>query len=99
MIIDISSYNGKIDFDTLVKENDIERVIMRSTCKNGEPDSALAANITRLKRIDESIPIATSLPMREIMRTQYLKRLNYYIYLNLCHYCYFPKLYILTLNQ
>lgn len=58
MIIDISSYNGNIDFDTLVKENDIERVIMRSTCKNGEPDSALSANISRLEKIDDSIPIS-----------------------------------------
>lgn len=57
MIIDISSYNGNIDFDTLLKENDIERVIMHSTCKNGEPDSALSANISRLKKVDDSIPI------------------------------------------
>lgn len=57
MIIDISSYNGNIDFDTLLKENDIERIIMRSTCKNGEPDSALAANISRLRKVDDSIPI------------------------------------------
>ena len=57
MIIDISSYNGTIDFDTLVKENDIERVIMRSTCRYGDPDSALAANISRLIKVDDSIPI------------------------------------------
>ena len=57
MIIDISSYNGNIDFDTLVKENDIERVIMRSTTKNGEPDLALSANISRLKKVNDSIPI------------------------------------------
>ena len=57
MIIDISSYNGVIDFDTLIKENNIERIIMRSTTKNGEPDSALAANISRLKKVNDSIPI------------------------------------------
>lgn len=48
MIIDISSYNGNIDFDTLIRENDIERVIMRSTTKNGEPDTALAVNYQKL---------------------------------------------------
>lgn len=57
MIIDISSYNGTIDFETLVKENDIERIIMRSTTKNGAPDTALAANISRLEKVDNSIPI------------------------------------------
>lgn len=57
MIIDISSYNGSIDFDTLVKENNIERVIMRSTLKTGEPDSELSANISRLRKADDSIPI------------------------------------------
>ena len=58
MIIDISSYNGTIDFDTLIRENDIERVIMRSTLKSGEPDPALAANISRLEKINDSIPIS-----------------------------------------
>lgn len=57
MIIDISSYNGNIDFDTLIKENNIERVIMRSTTKNGEPDTNLAANISRLNKADKSISI------------------------------------------
>ena len=57
MIIDISSYNGTIDFDTLMKKNDIECIIMRSTCKNGEPDTALAANISRLRKVNDSVPI------------------------------------------
>ena len=57
MIIDISSYNGTIDFDTLIRENDIERVIMRSTLKTGAPDSALSANISRLRKADTLIPI------------------------------------------
>lgn len=57
MIIDISSYNGTIDFETLVKENDIERIIMRSTCRYGDPDSSLAANISRLNKVTDSIPI------------------------------------------
>lgn len=57
MIIDISSYNGTIDFDTLIEENDIERVIMRSTLKSGAPDSALSANISRLRKADKLVPI------------------------------------------
>lgn len=57
MIIDISSYNGTIDFDTLIEENDIERVIMRSTLKGGAPDSTLSANVSRLRKADDLVPI------------------------------------------
>ena len=57
MIIDISSYNGTIDFETLIKENVIERIIMRSTLKSGEPDPALSVDISKLKKVDDSIPI------------------------------------------
>lgn len=57
MIIDISSYNGDIDFNKLIMDNEIERVIMRSTIKTGDPDSKLVENIQNLKSVDDSIPI------------------------------------------
>ena len=50
MIIDISSYNGNVDFDKMLEAEDIERVIMRSVLKNGEPDSALSVNVSKLKQ-------------------------------------------------
>lgn len=45
MIIDISSYNGKIDFEEMKKNADVERIIMRATTKNGELDVRLLENI------------------------------------------------------
>lgn len=39
MIIDISSYNGKIDFAKMAQNEDIERVILRGTTKNGNLDT------------------------------------------------------------
>ena len=45
MIIDISSYNGKIDFKELAANENIERVILRSTTKDGELDTRYIENI------------------------------------------------------
>ena len=45
MIIDISSYNGKIDWPTVAAKENIERVIHRATTKNGQLDGRLIENI------------------------------------------------------
>ena len=45
MIIDISSYNGKIDFKEMAAKENIERVILRSTTKNGELDVRFMENL------------------------------------------------------
>lgn len=45
MIIDISSYNGKIDWPTVAAKENIERVIHRGTTKNGQLDGRLIENI------------------------------------------------------
>lgn len=45
MIIDISSYNGKIDWSTVAAKENIERVIHRGTTKNGQLDGRLIENI------------------------------------------------------
>lgn len=45
MIIDISSYNGKIDWPTVAAKENIERVIHRGTIKNGQLDGRLIENI------------------------------------------------------
>lgn len=45
MIIDISSYNGRIDWPTVARENKIDRVIHRGTTKNGQLDGRLIENI------------------------------------------------------
>lgn len=45
MIIDISSYNGKIDFNKMMREEPPERIIMRGTVKSGELDTRLIENI------------------------------------------------------
>ena len=44
MIIDISSYNGTIDYEVL-RTADIERVILRSTLKGGMLDSKFIENL------------------------------------------------------
>ena len=45
MIIDISSYNGKIDFQEMYNKESIERIIMRSTTKNNKLDTRLIQNV------------------------------------------------------
>lgn len=45
MIIDISSYNGKIDFKEMAAKENIERVILRGTTKDGELDTRYIENI------------------------------------------------------
>ena len=50
MIIDISSYNGKIDWPTVAAKENIERVIHRGTTKNGQLDGRLIENINGIAR-------------------------------------------------
>ena len=45
MIIDISSYKGKIDWPTVAAKENIERIIHRGTTKNGQLDGRLIENI------------------------------------------------------
>lgn len=45
MIIDISSYNGNIDFGEMYNKESIERIIMRSTTKNNKLDTRLIQNV------------------------------------------------------
>ena len=51
MIIDISSYNGTVDYYALKESNDIERVILRSTLKNGILDSKFIENLNGAKQV------------------------------------------------
>ena len=58
MIIDISEYQGVIDFDTLFKENKIDKVILRSTKKNGLLDAKCAEYFRQIRAIKgEDFPI------------------------------------------
>lgn len=45
MIIDLSSYNGKIDFEKVNKAANIERVILRGTTRNGNLDTRFIENL------------------------------------------------------
>lgn len=45
MIIDISSYNGKIDFNKMRDNEQIEKIIMRASTKNGQLDTRLIENV------------------------------------------------------
>lgn len=58
MIIDISSYNGKIDFKEMAAKENIERVILRGTTKDGELDTRFMEN---LNGILQELPIATEI--------------------------------------
>lgn len=44
MIIDVSSFQGSINWAKVFKENNIERIILRSTTKNGNLDTRLIEN-------------------------------------------------------
>ena len=57
MIIDISAYNGDIDFNELFANNDIQKVILRSTTFNGAPDTKLSTNVSAILKADKDIPI------------------------------------------
>lgn len=58
MIIDISSYNGKINFEEMAKYENIEAVILRATTKNGELDTRFIENINGvMKYLPSEIPI------------------------------------------
>jgi GH25 family lysozyme M1 (1,4-beta-N-acetylmuramidase) len=45
MIIDLSSYNGKVDFEKVNKAAKIERVILRGTTRNGNLDTRFIENL------------------------------------------------------
>ena len=45
MIIDISSYNGRINFEEMAKTENIERIILRGTTKNGQLDTRFMENV------------------------------------------------------
>lgn len=55
MILDISSYNGAIDWNKVTKLNQIDRVILRGTTKNGNLDTKTAENYRALKTL--KIPV------------------------------------------
>ena len=48
MIIDVSSFQGLIDWRRVLTTNDIERVILRSTTKNGNLDTRFMENYNGL---------------------------------------------------
>ena len=55
MILDISSYNGLVDWNKVVKTTQIDRVILRGTTKNGNLDSRTRENYRALKAL--KIPV------------------------------------------
>ena len=70
MIIDISSYNGKINFEEMAKYENIEGVILRATTKNGELDTRFIENINgAMKYLPTEIPI-------ECYKFSYARTLN-----------------------
>lgn len=58
MIIDISSYNGKIDFREMAHSEEIERVILRGTTKNGNLDTRFIENMNGvLSELNDNVAI------------------------------------------
>lgn len=58
MIIDISSYNGKIDFKKMAVFEEIERAILRGTTKNGNLDTRFMENINGvLTELNDNVAI------------------------------------------
>lgn len=58
MIIDISSCNGKIDFEKMAENEIIERVILRGTTKNGNIDTRFMENLNGiLKSLNDNVAI------------------------------------------
>lgn len=58
MIIDISSYNGKIDFKKMAQDEVIERVILRGTTKNGKIDTRFMENLNGvLTELNDNVAI------------------------------------------
>ena len=58
MILDLSEYQGVIDFNTLFKENKIDKVILRSTKKSGLLDAKCATYYNQIRQIKgDSFPI------------------------------------------
>ena len=58
MIIDISSYNGKIDFAKMAQDENIERVILRGTTKNGNLDTRFIEHLNGIcKELPDNVQI------------------------------------------
>ena len=58
MIIDISSYNGKIDFAKMAQDEEIERVILRGTTKNGNLDTRFIEHLNGIcKELPDNVGI------------------------------------------
>ena len=58
MIIDISSCNGKIDFEKMAANEHIERIILRTTTKNGNLDTRFMENLNgTLAKLEDNTPI------------------------------------------
>lgn len=57
MILDISSYNGDIDFDLLMGSGEVERFILRSTIKSGDFDCKFLSNLNAIIKCNPNIPI------------------------------------------
>lgn len=55
MILDISSYNGLVDWNKVVKTTQIDRVVLRGTTKNGNLDGRTRENYRALKAL--KIPV------------------------------------------
>ena len=51
MILDLSEYQGVIDFNTLFKENKIDKIILRSTKKSGLLDAKCATYYGQIRKI------------------------------------------------
>lgn len=50
-IIDVSAYQGKIDWDKVSKNGEIGGVILRSTTKNGKLDTRFCENVNQIIRV------------------------------------------------
>ena len=59
MIIDISSYNGKIDWATVAAEANVNRIIHRGTTKNGTLDGRLIENVKGIAKAYFNKPYPT----------------------------------------
>lgn len=59
MIIDISSYNGNINFAEMAKNENIERIIMRGTTKNGNLDTRFIENMNGICKYMQNVTVDT----------------------------------------
>ena len=57
LILDISSYNGVIDWREVFAKNDISKVILRATTKNNELDTRFIQNLNGILEVNAGCPI------------------------------------------